>query len=506
MGSVYPRGNVLWLAFVDASGKRRCRSSGLLVGNEKEAASTLKMIERQISAEARNGEGVEMGPPTVAGYARRFVKRRKVEGVGIAGIEGARFESYVFPFIADGTPFGEMRLKDVRPHHVRDFVRHLRAREPALAPRTIRHIYGQLRVLFHEAVTDELISATPCALKKNELPKKIDKDPTWRESAVFSRGEVEQLVSDERIPAYRRVRYSCLFLTGMRIGELSARTWRHVDFTSEPLGRVSVATSFDRKGGRIKSVKTERPRQVPIHPTLARALAAWKLSGWAAQFGRAPTPDDLLCPSATLENLRDTVVLREFHADCDAVGIRRRRTHDTRRTFISLARADGANKDILRQVTHQPEGDQVDEYTTLPWASLCAEVSKLKIQFVTGQLLGLPVAVNGGSQMKLLQSQLQSNAKSLKAVALSGVVPGAEVGRGGTRTLTLECQQAPTDTKAHNLSGACDETASSSPQRDTTDRSNVAAALSSARAQWLESGDAEALRAALLEVLAGVTK
>jgi hypothetical protein len=31
-----------------------------------------------------------------------------------------------------------------------------------------------------------------------------------------------------------------------------------------------------------------------VHPTLAKLLAAWKLSGWERLFGREPKPDDLV--------------------------------------------------------------------------------------------------------------------------------------------------------------------------------------------------------------------
>src|SRR5204862_5005201 len=59
-------------------------------------------------------------------------------------------------------------------------------------------------------------------------------------------------------------------------------------------------------------------------------------------------------------------MLRRFHEDLERVGLRARRQHDSRRTFISIARADGARPDILRWVTHGPTGDIVDDYTTLP--------------------------------------------------------------------------------------------------------------------------------------------
>jgi len=72
--------------------------------------------------------------------------------------------------------------------------------------------------------------------------------------------------------------------------------------------------------------------------------------------------------------------LKHFHGDLDRLELRRRRQHDVRRTFVTLCLADGARKDVLRWVTHGPEGDIVDLYTTLPWEALCDEVAKLKIE------------------------------------------------------------------------------------------------------------------------------
>ena len=46
---------------------------------------------------------------------------------------------------------------------------------------------GHLR----DAVVDELISSNPFVLKRGELSKKIDKNPEWRQKALFTREEVE---------------------------------------------------------------------------------------------------------------------------------------------------------------------------------------------------------------------------------------------------------------------------------------------------------------------------
>jgi hypothetical protein len=72
--------------------------------------------------------------------------------------------------------------------------------------------------------------------------------------------------------------------------------------------------------------------------------------------------------------------LSKFHDDPQRLALRRRRQHDLRRTFVSLARADGARADVLLGVTHGTKASSLmDLYTTLPWASFCAEVAKLTV-------------------------------------------------------------------------------------------------------------------------------
>jgi len=90
------------------------------------------------------------------------------------------------------------------------------------------------------------------------------------------------------------------------------------------------------------------------------------------------------------KHLLDPQVLLRFHQDLETLGFRARRTHDARRTFISLCLADGARRDILRWITHGPEGDIVSAYTTLPSPSLSDEVDKLRIKLLEGRVLEFP--------------------------------------------------------------------------------------------------------------------
>jgi integrase len=432
MGTVYGRRNKLWIGYRDVDGARKYAPTKFTVGQEPKARKLLEAIERRIQAAASLGD-TALGPLTVNRYTKRWIEDRLFRKVGSSSDDEARLRLHALPQL------GELVLAEVRPSHIRKLVRNLRARIGAsrehLAPRTVRHVYGVLHSMFEDAVAEELIDSNPCVLKRGELPSKIDKDPLWRAGAVFTRGEVEQLISDERIPEDRRVFYAIAFLAGMRTGEVSALRWSSYDVEIEPLGKLMVARSYSTKRRLEKAVKTQRPREVPVHPTLAKVLAAWKLAGWERMLGRSPGLDELLIPSRVGRNRTTNHMLHKFYEDLERIGLRRRRQYDSRRTFISLAQADGARKDILRWVTHGPDGDIVSLYTTLPWATLCEEVAKLKIGLRKGTLIALPKAANsGGGDGDLLHPLLQTHRVNEKALKSRGLESHFDHGGGGNRT------------------------------------------------------------------------
>ena len=109
-----------------------------------------------------------------------------------------------------------------------------------------------------------------------------------------------------------------------------------------------IEKSYSSKSREVKETKTDNPREMPVHPTLAKILAAWKLEGFERYIGRKPKADDMIIPSRRDNPRNANHMLRRFHQDLERIQLRERRQHDTRRTFISIARADGARPDILR--------------------------------------------------------------------------------------------------------------------------------------------------------------
>ncbi len=223
---------------------------------------------------------------------------------------------------------------------------------------------------------DTVVLPDGVAIEIDSFNRRVVTENFIRPNAIFTRDEVERLISDPRLLEDRRVLYAVKGLAGLRHGEAARLRFTHYDPTLEPLGALD-----------LEQTKTQVPRRVPVHPTLARMLAEWKLAGWERTFGRAPRPDDLIVPTRNMTERQSPESQNAFLLDLATLGLRPRHGHDLRRTFITLAQVDGARRDLLETITHGPRGDIINVYTTFPWPALCEEVRKLTLTLREGQLL-----------------------------------------------------------------------------------------------------------------------
>jgi hypothetical protein len=150
----------------------------------------------------------------------------------------------------------------------------------------------------------------------------------------------------------------------------------------EPLTRLLIVTQYDDE-----PTKTRRPRGMPVHPVLEAMLREYRDYWWPVLYGRKPKPDDFIVPLRGRGRARAdaergcrnaNTMLKQLHADCERLGLRLRRQHDLRRTCISMARGDGADKHALKACTHGEKGDVMDDYTTWDWRDLCRAISCLQ--------------------------------------------------------------------------------------------------------------------------------
>lgn len=331
---------------------------------------------------------------TVAAYAKTWGEKRTNK---TADDDRSRLRDHVIPHI------GHMRLSDVEPPTIRDLIAKL-VKLGDIAPATIHNVYGTVSTMFKTAVFEGLLPATPCVILKKMLPAIPSK-----EKGIYEKADLRKLITCEKIPLDRRVFYALTGLTAMRHGEAAGRRWRDWDTATPILGCLLVDTQYD--GEPLKSPDgEERPRRVPVHPTLAMILQHWKDVGFPQLFGRAPRPEDFIVPSRrgpshcrtvrrSLASLTDTREAkgRTGHrlSDCDAAGVAPLTFHRLRDTCISLARRDGARKDVFERISHNAVGDIIDRYTLFDWAPLCEAMLALKFDLTEPPALPAPPSGGG---------------------------------------------------------------------------------------------------------------
>lgn len=379
-GSVISHHGRLLLYVRGPTGIWQQRATGLDDTPENRERAEQLLAEVRVQLQAQADAGGTGGPLTVAVWAKTWIETRRRDGVRDAGNDEQRLRDHVLPAL------GTMPLDQVRPRHLADVFRGLRE---TLAPRTVRNVYSVVRSLFRDAqIADVLDRPSPAILTHRQLGKVRDGPGFRRREAVYTRAELVTLISDSRIPEDRRVWYALLGVAMLRTGEAAGLRWRSIA-RAQPLDRLEVVTSYDRG-----ETKTGIERVVPMLPVLSGILAEWRLGGWARTMGRPPTDDDLVCPTTpavhprqgprrTPGSLRDRRwAYKRLRADLVMLGLAHRRAHDLRRTGISLAQDDGADRSILRWATHAPPGDVMSLYTSLAWQTLCREVGKVRIERV----------------------------------------------------------------------------------------------------------------------------
>jgi hypothetical protein len=187
VGSVYLRNERWYIRFKDRHGKWVSRAAA---ANKKDAQRILRGVERGVQrpgsvavvSDESAPDGVRLRDCTA-----EWLKRRRARGLRNVDNDEGHLDNHILPAL------GDMAAKEIRPRHVVAFMSGLR--ETALAPRTIRKIYGTLHKLFADLTRDEVVPFSPCVLTSTDLPKNRDKDPSWRAGAVFSREEIELLIS-----------------------------------------------------------------------------------------------------------------------------------------------------------------------------------------------------------------------------------------------------------------------------------------------------------------------
>jgi integrase len=342
------------------------------VGTDKrEAERRDGAMKREIAAGTYCGRPT--GASTVGSYARDWLAARTNRS---AEDERSWWHNHV---TTRCRWFVDLKLEDVRVLHTVRLAKELAlpyevvgGSTRKLSSKSVFNIFGVISTMFRDARIAELMVRNVCEMPRGTLNSK----PTVRRQP-YSTATVLTLATDDRLQADWRMFLILLFYTGMREGEACGRRFRDWDRNTEPLGALTVATQYNDQPLKTEDKVGEAPRVIPVHPHLERALDLWWREGFEHVYCRRPTKDDFIvpCRARKLGNHTRSSAYKLFRRALAAVGVETQSLHATRHTFITLARRDGARKDVLERVTHNARGEMIDAYTHFDWDPLCEAVA-----------------------------------------------------------------------------------------------------------------------------------
>ena len=383
MGAVYTRRGTrfLWMKWMDARGVERRESCG--TADPVLARKLLAEVERQEQPVRLVAPPPAIVGPTVEEFLEEvWLPQRRVLRPFAWKNDYSRLKHHFLP------KFGNRVLADLASDQgeidLLDWLLALRSHlsqrdDKPIGSRTIWSLASIVRVFFADALERKHVRRDPTAgwRADRDLPAKEDKERGWRQQSGFTLDQVVTLSTDARIPEDRRLHYALRFLGGgLRPGEAANARWKDLDRTAEPLWRLVLSSSFSTHALKEKATKTGAELNVPIHPVLQSALAAWWSGGCARFMKRAPTVEDLIVPRPEGGQRRVTTTLLQFHVDLAAVGLPKQRQYESRSTFRNLALRAGASEFHVNLITHPKPQKAADFYTRLEmqWEGMCRAV------------------------------------------------------------------------------------------------------------------------------------
>lgn len=347
----------------------------------REAKRRLAERKREVAEGAYTPGKRSKSKITVREFAEQWLADREPDVITIK-LDRTRFNLHILPVL------GDLAIGDVETSHIVDLLAKLQRKTSArykrpLSKSTILNIYANVNTMFADAEQRGYTLRNPCAgLRKAQRPRKALRAET--QGAVLTAEQLSLLISDRRIPRDRRTFYALEFLTGARFGEAAGFRWKDYDDPKrQPLGHMRLERQYEDLPLKGKRGQPGPARDVPVHGTLAAMLEEWKTEGFPVAHARHPRPHDFIVPGKDGRCRSHRACAYWIKRDCALIGIEAKEaTHVGRRTFITLAIANGAPEAWVKRITHNANGDVLSGYTVNDWPAMCDVVRRIPVERV----------------------------------------------------------------------------------------------------------------------------
>lgn len=277
-----------------------------------------------------------------------------------------------------------VRVNELGPADIGRFLEQLPQR---VAGKTRKNIFSTCRAAVGLLVEDGVLVANPIRLRRRDKHL-FREDHTWRETAYLRKDELEQVVNSPQVDRCLRVIIALAAGTGLREGEIMALDVGDWDGGS----RINVTKSWDWRDAVLRSPKSGITRAVAVAPWLQDVLRWQVQEGLPQVIGRPATPGDILFPARARgrrgkgcrvvgvpHRMLGSSIYRGFQRALARLGLPRRRFHDLRRTFKTLAIHFAISAEVRDWMTHPRAMDVRRLYEERLWEVMVREIAKFEV-------------------------------------------------------------------------------------------------------------------------------
>ena len=330
-GHIRERSPGHWAIVIDArdeSGKRKRRWFSFR-GTKREAQRRCA----ELIAETRGGAASSPERMTVGEYLNRWLDHQRHL------VSRASHERYSQAVRTNLIPLiGNVPLAKLTPMRISEAYAAMMAK--GLSPATVSLAHSVLSHALKLAVRWRLLPMNPCS---DVSPPRIER----REMRVWNAQTMAAAIDLSRDrQCHIPIVLACL--CGMRLGEISALRWRHVDLDRSI---IAVVESTERASARIKPPKSGKGRSVTLPALAVTELRAWRLrqAEELLRLGVRPNDDTRVVTRADGQPVRVNSI---YHAWADFVaasGLPRIRFHDLRHSHATALLSRGVHPKIASE-------------------------------------------------------------------------------------------------------------------------------------------------------------
>ena len=242
---------------------------------------------------------------------------------------------------------GHIKVTEIRPAHVQQFVQYLQKEKPDTSPATIKKKLSVLQSVLTQAVKLGIISVNPADSKKLTIPK-----VTTPKVEIFSKQEAAEMLE---CLENEELQYQCLvqiaIMTGGRLGELIALKFSDIDYRSN---KITIERSAYKCKGQpiaVKPPKDYEVRTITVNDyciELIRLLKAEKERD-RIRLGTAWKGDEWLFTQWNGEIMNPQTPTKWFGKFLKKNGLKHRKFHSLRHTSATLLLYGGVNLQQVRE-------------------------------------------------------------------------------------------------------------------------------------------------------------